>query len=328
MNKNKKKVWATAIVAILALIAILCVYIFLPNRQETPHNGISVIPYPTAFPSENPFIPGFTPLAEAEISVPTIEIEYIQNRDITGLQQHLDQQAQNWLNFSLNVHSLEMAGVGTSTQKAEGFACGNDTTLDDILCRYAIIEYTTVYKGITTGGVNSDFVLRPQISLKEDWSETSRITVGNKTTIVMGSTVILTFTGNSCVTSTEENTPILVDEGQIPPSDRSYTVKSLDERRLWPDVGPYIFPTGINEELLRIDSQRKAKTAALSPDHIALLLDYVYADMGPSGPFIAAVSTTYNSDTAQLFGVKGFEFVVNLTRGDLTTRCDGTPVLR
>lgn len=324
--KPRRRAVQVLIAAILTIFLIVVVYSFIPNQKK---ENVSIFDLPAPnIPTESNELPfSVTQLAEAQVSIPTIEIEYIYTRDIDKLQEYLNENAKNWLNMSLNVHSTETFGVATSAEKVENVACGGNT-LDDFLCRYAVIEYTSVYKGVLTGGVNSDFVLKPTLSLKEDWTEVERITTDNKITFVMGSTAIITFTGYTCVTSVEENSPSPIAEGEVPPTDRSYTLKTLDERRLWPDLGPYIFPTGINEESLKIDAERKAKAKALELEKIISLLQTVQNDMQLNGPFVSDISTFYNQETAQIFGVKGFEFVINLTAGDPNIRCDGTPVLK
>jgi hypothetical protein len=322
-----KKILVTVIILCVVVASLFGLYLLV--SRQTDINGSSQPPIFYTPPVKSPVLVAATALQEAEAPIPPVELLYHYNRDTTGLQKYLDENAKNWLNMSLNVHSLEVFGVAASYEKVQNFACGGNTA-DDLLCRYALIEYTSVYKGVVTGGVDSDFILKPQVTLKEDWTEVSPrpLPVDNKVMIEMESTAVITYTGTSCITGVEEITPSVLAEGEVPPTDRSYTFKSLDERRLWPDLGPSIFPDNINEEFLRIDAERKAKQIALNADSVSPVLDYVAADLGPNGPFMRDVQTFYSPDTAKLFRVKSFEIVINLDRGNPGLRCDGTPVIK
>lgn len=278
-------------------------------------------------PSPNIFEQAATQMAEAGNPIPTQEYFYLHLGDIPGLQAYLNSQAQNWLNLSLNIHSLDIFGVATSSERIEGSPCGWENSAGDLLCRYAIVEYTAVYKGVMTGGTQAEFILHPVVTLGEDWSEVdSPIIDGNKTTISYEATAIITFTGQMCVTSVEENTPSSVLDGETPPTDKSYTIKTLDERRLWPDLGPWIFPTGINEDYLRLDAYKKAKTIALWPQNVNYLYGLIEADMKPGGSFYEAVKSFYTPELAKTYSVKGFIIVMNPIRGDPLVRCDGSYV--
>jgi len=288
-------------------------------------------PQPTAYnestPSPNIFEQSATRIAEAGIPIPTQEYFYLYLGDMPGLQAYLDSQAQNWLNLSLNIHSLDIFGVASSSERVESSPCSWGNPAGDLICRYATIEYTAVYKGVMTGGTQADFILYPVVTLGEDWSEIKpQVTEGNKTTIIYGATATITFTGQMCVTGIEENTPSSVLNGENPPTDKSYIIKTVDERRLWPDLGPWIFPTEINEDYLRLDAYKKAKTIALWPENINYLYGFIEADMKPGGAFYEAVKSFYTPELAQIYNVKGFLIVMNPSRGDPLVRCDGSYV--
>lgn len=287
---------------------------------------------PTVIPGENTPRPSIigqaaTQMAEAGNPVPTQEYVYLRLGDLPGLQAYLDSQAQNWLNLSLNIHSLDIFGVAASSERVESSPCSWGNAAGDLLCRYALIEYTAVYKGVMTGGTQAEFSLHPVVTLGEDWTEVdSPLIEGNKTTIFYEATAIITFSGQMCVTSIEENTPSSVLDGETPPTDKSYIIKTLDERRLWPDLGPWIFPTGINEDYLRLDAYKKAKTIALWPQNVNYLYSLIEADMKPGGAFYEIVKSFYTPELAQMYRVKGFLIVMNPTRGDPLVRCDGSNV--
>ncbi|KKT29283.1 MAG: hypothetical protein UW16_C0031G0005 [Microgenomates group bacterium GW2011_GWC1_44_10] len=282
--------------------------------------------YDESTPSPNIFEQSATRIAEAGNPIPTQEYVYLRLGDIPGLQAYLNSQAQNWLNMSLNIHSLDIFGVASSSERVEGTPCGWGNSAGDLLCRYAIIEYTAVYKGVMTGGTQAEFILHPVVTMGEDWTEVNSVIEGNKTTISYQATATITFSGEMCITSVEENTPSSVLDGEVPPTDKSYTIKTLDERRLWPDLGPWIFPTDINEDYLRLDAYKKAKDIALWPQNVNYLYDLIEADMKPSGAFYEKVKSFYTPELAQMYHVKGFLIVMNPTRGDPLVRCDGSYV--
>ncbi|HCQ31056.1 TPA: hypothetical protein DIU27_01565 [Candidatus Collierbacteria bacterium] len=267
-----------------------------------------------------------TQMSEAGNPIPEQEYLYLYVRDISGLQAYLDTQAKNWLNLSLNIHSRDISGVATSSEKVESVPCGWGNTAGDLLCRYALIEYTAVYKGVLTGGTQAEFILHPVVTLGDDWTETSRTPKGDKIEITYIATATVTFSGQMCITSVEENTPSSILDGETPPSDDSYTIKSLDERRLWPDLGPWIFPTGINEEYLRLDAYKKAKTIALWPKNIEDLYSLIELDMRSGGSFYEAIKSFYTPELAKMYNVKDFIVVMSPTRGDSRVRCDGSNV--
>lgn len=308
------------IVCVIAAVYLIYTDFFSQPAHEKPTPPISI------FSPSNPLDLAATQMEEAGNPVPTTEYVYIYNRDFTGLQTYLDNQAQNWVNMSMNIHSGNVYGVATSSEKVQSIAC-TWPVIDQLLCRTAEIEYTAVYKGVITGGVQADFVLHPKVSLKEDWSEIiPPVITGNKIEITYGSTAIITYSGEMCITSVEESTPSSVQETDTPPTDKSYTIKSKDERRLWPDLGPYIFPTGINEEYLRIDAYKKAKDISLVPEKVTTLYSFIEGDMLPGGKYYEAVKSFYTAELATMYRVKGFELVFVPTRGDPLLRCDGTPV--
>lgn len=266
-------------------------------------------------------------ISEGGIAIPTEEIGYLQRGDLSGLENYLMGQAKNWVSMSFNIHTNQVFGTGLSGMTVETNGCKISKSEANIFCHIATIIYTSVFKGNVTAGVNAEFILNPRVAFKGDWTDTGeRYTEGNKTTIVQASTVVITYSGRICVTSVETNTPTNVDEGSIPPEDSSYTIKTMDERKLWPDLGPNIWPTGINEEKLRVDSFKMAKDEALSEDKIKTIYTFVAEDIAPGGAFYKAITAFYTPELAKMFGVKGFEFVFQALPSDFTTRCDGTPI--
>ena len=322
--RNVLVIFLLLILTALSLVVLYSVIRFVRTNSPASSTPPPLIVLPNG---EGPLPNSATEQADAGVPIPTIEYSFLYNRDYAGLQEYLNDQAQNWVNLTFNIHSFEVFGVGVSSEKVSSVAC-TWPVVDKILCRTAEIEYTAVYKGLLTGGVQADFVLHPLVTLKEDWTEINRTTTDQKVEVTYGSTAIITYSGDLCVTSVEENTPSSVQENDLPPLDKSYTIKSKDERRLWPDLGPYIFPTGIDENFLRIDAYKKAKDAALTPDKVLLLYDFIQADLLPGGPFYEAIRSFYTPELAQLYGVKGFELVFLPTRGDPLLRCDGTQVNR
>lgn len=313
----------------MIIFAVIAIYSFVIRYIQINSDLANTTPPPLiVLPDGEGTLPNAaTEQAAANVPIPTIEYAFLYNRDYAGLQEYLNGQAQNWVNLTFNIHSLDVFGVAFSSEKVSSIAC-TWPIVDKILCRTAEIEYTAVYKGVLTGGVQADFVLHPQVTLKEDWSEIYRTTTDQKVEVTYGSTAIITYSGAFCVTSVEENTPSSVLENDLPPLDKSYTIKSKDERRLWPDLGPYIFPTGIDENFLRIDAYKKAKDSALTPDKVLVLYDFIQGDLLPGGQFYEAIRSFYTLELAQLYGVKGFELVFLPTRGDPLLRCDGTSVNR
>lgn len=285
-----------------------------------------------------------TQMADAGEAIPEVETVFIQNKDLSGLIKYLNGQAKNWVNMSFNIHSGNVYGVGRTMETVKSEACNLSESALNLLCRIASIEYTSVYKGVVTAGTDSDFILKPVITLKNDWSEISRVQKDNKIVVTEGATALVTYTGRICVTSVEENTPSETHQApetgtpdpyrvdQAPQGDTSYTIKTADERRYWPDFGPSIWPTGINDDFLRIDSYKQAKTMALKPETIKTLYSFVASDMlpgkdgKPGGKFYEAIKALYTPELAKMFGVKGFEIVFNATPADFITRCDGSPI--
>ncbi len=265
-----------------------------------------------------------TQLSEGGNTVPEPELVYIKVGDLAGLQTYMDSQAKNWLNISTNIHSQDVFGAASSSVTIQNNACDAVWPLNK-LCRYASIEYTAIYKGVMTGGTQANFVLHPSVTLGDDWTETKRELVNGKMEVTFMATATVTFSGNMCVTSVEENTPTSVETGQAAPQDNSYTIKTKDERLL-PDIGPWVYDLEVNEEALRIDSYKKAKTIALLPDKVNTLYSYIEADMMPGGEFYEAVKAFYTPELAQIYRVKGWNIVMSPTRGDPLVRCDGTNV--
>lgn len=295
-------------------------------------------------PSENTINDASDDMAQSGNPVPTLEYVYIRNDDMAGLQAYLDKQAKNWLNMSMTIHSGNVAGVtpkqgslfaeGPLSVAPTGAAIWEDVHTEacewpyaDInpLCLFYKVGFTSVYKGIITGGVDSNFILHPVVTLKRDdnnniiWKEIKRETKDGVVEVTFGGIAVVTFTGNVCVTSVEESTFSLVHQGSEAPTDKSYTIR-VEEIHNWSG------DTDINEEFLRNIAEGQAKTIALLPEKVTTLYGFIHDDMLPGGKFYEDVKSFYSPELAAMYGVAEFEVVFVFTDGDPLLRCDGTPI--
>ncbi len=316
-------------------------YLFLQTKNAIPK--IPTIPtIPTAdlstrIPDPNTVDYSATQMAEANQPVPTMELRYIKNEDLEGLRAWLISQEQNGIKESVNIHWNDTSGVGNSSITIYNKACDAIWPANQ-LCLSATIEFYSVWKGVISGGVSHDFILKPTIDFKRDtsgniiWQEIKRETKDNVIEVTFGGTVIVTYSGDMCVTSVEENTPSAIHEpvsvplGGTAPDKDSYTMKTRDETLY--KIGNWEYDLQVNEKALEIEAYKKAKIDALRPEKIRTFLGFVHSDLvGPNGYFYQKLDAFWNQQMAFMFGVYDFEVVVapNPISDDNTMiRCDGS----
>lgn len=350
--QNKTNQILITIILLGLLIIGAAVFIKLPKM---PDISDFVPPAATVTPSYKNIEGEATKMAGAGNPIPTKEFVYLYNQNFTGLQDYLDGQAQNWLNMSMNIHSgnvygvtpaqgspypdgpLSTAPVGAAIWKdLHSSACDLPFPDKNPLCVWLKVGFTSVYKGVLTGGVNSDFILHPTVSLKQDidgktlWYEIKREpTKDNKVEVTYGGIAVITYTGNICITSVEQSTFSLVHQSSDAPTDKSYTLR-VEESHNWitAQIGDLTIIGGndIDEDYLRNTAEGQAKAIALLPEKVTTLYTFIKDDMSPEGKFRKAIEAFYTDDLAKLYGVKGFEIVFKTTDGDPLLRCDGTPI--
>ncbi len=263
-------------------------------------------------------------MAENSHPIPTQVINYWREDNLAGLVAYYTALDRNVVSISTNIHTVETSGVADSAITIYNKACDAIWPLNQF-CKSATIKWGAVYRGRIIGGVND--IPTPQFTLKGDWTENlSRRTATETQIDIYGeSTVVITYNFAMCVTAVEEKTPTLVHTGEERPDDTSYYILLQDDPLIG-DIGSWEYDLDVNEEGLRIDAYKKAKTMALLPEKVTTLYSFIRADMAPGGEFYKRLTAIYTPEVATLFHVKGFEFVINIAEGDPLLRCDGTPI--
>ncbi len=346
METNKMKNLLDNLIRIIVIACFVLGTFFVWSLYNKSQNPPLQIP---ADNGQNSITTSATNMASGGNPIPTTEYIFLQRGDFAGLQKYLDDNKENWVSISMNIETGQVMGVtppqgpipnkayGTPPQGAAVWQEVHNESCDwtfpnplqNPLCMWYKVGFTSVYKGDIIAGVNDDFILKPVVTLKNDWSNSSDAPTieSNKITTYQESTAIVTYTGNICVTAVEQNTFTPIHTSDVQPTDKSYTLRVEEKRNVFGiDINWTDSTSGINEEYLRNMAEGTAKVIALSPENVRTIYEIVQDDMNPGGAFRQKIEAFFTPELAKQLHIKDFEIVFNVTMGDPQLRCDGTNV--
>lgn len=279
------------------------------------------LPKPPTVTAESELKTSATQIAEAGVTVPTLEYRYIETQDIEGLTTYLKSQEQDWSVLSHNFHAMEVTGVGRSYQRLESNACDWIGENQNPLCAWHEVGYLSVYRGVITGGVKNIFT-NMQINLESDSFSEIHSEDNGVVTVTKTPNAYIVINTEACITNIEETTPSPVNYADIT-LDTSYTIKVVDDKHLWSSND-----NDINEEYLRLTAEKEAKVMALHQENTKAVMQLVASEANFGGTLYQFAEEVFSPSLAKQFGLNHINFKIVVNTGNPTIRCDGSPVIK